>query len=96
MNERLLALALKKQRLQFQSAALRERWAAHARGLQPVCTGIDRICDGFAWLRRYPHVAAAVGVALLAARPRTAWRWARRALVAWQFWRRGGRWLLTR
>jgi hypothetical protein len=96
MNRRLLELALKKQRLQFQSVALREQWANHALGLRPLCTGIDRVDDGFAWLRRYPHVFAAVGAALLAARPRALWRWTRRGWLAWQFWRRGGRWLLTR
>lgn len=93
MNQRLLELALKRQRLQFQSAALREHWVAHTRGLQPVFQGMDRIGAGVAWMRRYPHVLIAVSVALLVARPKAVWRWARRSFVAWQFWRRGTDWL---
>lgn len=96
MNGKLLELALKKQRLQFKSDALRERWAEHARALQPVCAGVDRVGDGVAWLRRHPEVGVAVAVVLLVTRPRAVLRWVRRTFLAWQVWRRGRAWLASR
>lgn len=96
MNARLVELALKKQRLQFRSEALRERWQGHARGLCPVFDGVDRLGDGARWLWRHPEVFVATAVALLVARPRAAWRWLRRGFVGWQVWRRGRAWLTAR
>jgi len=97
MNYDELALALKKQRLQLESAAQRERWIAHAQGLLPVCNGVDRVGDGVRWLRTHPQALAAIGVAtsvaLMVARPRSMLRWARRSFFAWQTWRRGTAWL---
>lgn len=93
MNRRLLELALKKQRLQFQSAALRENWAKQARGVEPVLQAVDGVGRGVAWLTRYPYVLTVVAVALVVARPSAVWRWARRGFLAWQFWRRGLDWL---
>ena len=37
--------------------------------------------------------AVAAGVALLVARPRAVWRWARRGLMVWQTWRHSREWL---
>jgi hypothetical protein len=95
MNGRLLELALKKQHLQYQSGALRNHCAAQVRGLQPVFEVVDGVNRGTVWLRRYPYLTVAVGVALLVARPKAAWRWTRRGLFAWQFWRHGAGWLST-
>lgn len=96
MNRRLHELALRKQRLQFQSGLLRDRWAAQAGGVQPLLAGIDRVGQGVNWVRRHPAAVVATGVALLIARPRATLRWARRAFIAWQAWRRGGSWLSHR
>lgn len=97
MSDTTLNLALKKQRLQLKSAALREQWLAHAAGLQPLCAGVDRINDGVRWVREHPqavlNTAVATGAALLVARPRTLLRLARRGFVAWQLWRKGRQWL---
>lgn len=97
MNARLLELALRKQRLQYQSGALRAHCASQLRGLGPVlgiAEGLDRAT---AWFRRYPYLAATVvATALLVARPKAVWLWARRSFVAWQFWRRGSHWLAGR
>lgn len=93
MNSRLLELALKKQRLQFKSDMLREKWRSHADGLAPVFGAADRVRAGVAWLRRHPEVLIGVGVAVVVAKPRAIWRWFKRGVVAWQFWRRGQEWL---
>jgi hypothetical protein len=93
MNSRLLELALKKQRLQFTCDSLRGEWRNHARGLAPAFNAADQVRAGMCWLRRHPEISVAVGIAILVARPRAVWRWARRGVVAWQFWRNGQRWL---
>jgi hypothetical protein len=94
MSARLLELALKKQRLQFRSDLLREEWRAHARGLAPVFGAADQVRAGYLWLRRHPELVVGAGVAVVVARPRVAWRWLRRGLLAWQFWRKGRQWLV--
>ncbi len=93
MSADAIELALRKQRLQLKSAALREQWAIHAAGLQPVCRAGDRLRDAVAWLRRYPQVLVAGSVALVVARPRIVVRWLRRGVVAWRSWRRLRSWL---
>jgi hypothetical protein len=89
MNPRLLEVALKKQRLQFKSDMLREQWRGHAHGLAPVLGAADQVRAGYAWLRRHPEVVVGTGVAVAVARPRAVWRWFRRGVIAWQFWRKG-------
>lgn len=84
MSPRLVELALKKQRLQLRSAALRETFAGHAAFWRPAFAVADRLHAGYLWLRRHPAVPVAVLVALLVARPRTALRWLKRGFFAWQ------------
>jgi hypothetical protein len=96
MNSRQIELALSKQRLQLKSAALRDEFAAHAVVFAPLFAAGDKVHDGARWLRRNPEVAVAAGVALLVARPRSLFRWARRSVVAWQAWSRLNAWLDAR
>lgn len=88
MNPRELELALKKQRLQWQIAAQREQVARHGAGLAPLFGAADRVRQGGRWLRQHPQAVAAGVAALMVARPKLVWRWARRGFVAWQAWRR--------
>ena len=88
MNATALELALKKQRLQIASETLRGDFGRHAAGLSPLFSGADLAVDGLRWARRNPQVVAAAAVALLVARPKRAWRWARRAFFGWQAWRK--------
>lgn len=87
-DARLMELALKKQRLQFDSERLRERCARGAAVIPPLCAAGDRVADGWRWLRARPAIPVAVGVALLVSRPRRVWRWLRRGVAAWQAWQR--------
>jgi hypothetical protein len=93
MSAGLIELALKKQRLQLKSEALRERWAAQALALQPVCRAGDGVRKVVAWTRRHPQALVAGSVALLVARPRAVIRWGRRTVLAWRSWRRLRGWL---
>lgn len=88
MNPTTLELALKKQRLLMASQSLRAEFGRCAMGLTPVFSGADMAVEGARWLRRNPELVAATAVALLVIRPRRAWRWARRAFVGWQAWRK--------
>ncbi|MCX7175662.1 MAG: YqjK-like family protein [Proteobacteria bacterium] len=88
MSPRQVELALKKQRLQMRSTALREDFSTYAAGWKPVFTLADRGYSGLRWLRRHPVVPVAAGVALLVARPRMVLRWAQRGFFAWQTLRR--------
>ena len=93
MSPQQVELALKKQRLQIRSAALRAELAGHAAGLAPWFAAGDRVRDGAQWLRRHPAPAVAVIVALAVARPRAIYRLARRSFVGWQLWIRMRTWI---
>lgn len=88
MNSTTLELALKKQRLQIASASLRDEFGRCAAGLTPAFHGADCVVEGARWMRRNPQLVAAAAVALVVARPKRAWRWARRAFLGWQAWRK--------
>ncbi|MDP1735676.1 MAG: YqjK-like family protein [Sulfuritalea sp.] len=88
MNPTTLELALKKQRLQIASDALRADFGRYAAGLAPAFTGADLAVDAAHWLRRHPQVVMGAAVALVVARPKRVWRWARRAFFGWQAWRK--------
>lgn len=88
MNSATLELALRKQRLQIASESLRADFGRHAAGLGPVFTGADYAVEGVCWVRRNPQIAVAATVALLVIRPKSFWRWSRRAFVGWQAWQR--------
>ncbi|OHC62958.1 MAG: hypothetical protein A2045_15740 [Rhodocyclales bacterium GWA2_65_20] len=96
MNQRQVELALKKQRLQLRSAALRSEFAGHALALAPLFAVGDSVRDGALWLRRHPEIAVAAAVILLLTRPRTLFRWTRRGVVAWQAWSRMRAWVEAR
>lgn len=84
MSPRLVELALKKQRLQIRSAALRTDFSSHAAAWRPVFAIADQGQAALLWLRRHPAVPVAVLVALLVARPRGLLRWLKRGFFAWQ------------
>jgi hypothetical protein len=88
MNAAALELALRKQRLQIASETLRGDFGRFAAGLAPAFNAADCAVEGARWVQRNPQVLIAAGVALLVARPSRAWRWARRAFLGWQAWRR--------
>ncbi|WP_374592554.1 YqjK family protein [Aquabacterium sp.] len=84
MSPREVELALKKQRLQFQSAALRARLGQQAHTLQAPFAAVDRVRAGYGWLRDRPYIWVGAAVALAVMRPRAAWRWLKRGFIWWQ------------
>lgn len=96
MNSVLLEHALKKQRLQFASDALRSDFAHCAAGLAPAFSAADHAVGAARWVRRHPQIVVAAAVALVVARPRRAWLWTRRAFLGWQAWQKLNRLLERR
>lgn len=89
-------LALEKQRLQLEAASQRLELSRHAAGLMPLFAAGDQVRTGVRWVVRHPEAVAATVAFLAAARPglrRFLWRWSKRALIAWQLWRKGDAWL---
>ena len=87
MNERDLELALRKQRLILKSAALRVRIRRDVMGLRPALTMADRAIEAGHWVRGHSGLLITVATALLVARPRAAFRWAKRGFLLWRGWR---------
>ncbi len=87
-DARLLELALKKQRLQFDSDRRRAAMADALGFVSPLCAAADQLKAGTRWLAERPAIPVAIGAALLVARPRAVLRWGRRAWLGWQMWRR--------
>lgn len=88
MTPQQLELALKKQRLQMQSAALRQTLAQQASAWKPAFHVADQAQAGWRWLRRHPALPVALLVASLVARPLGVVRWARRGWFVLRTWRK--------
>lgn len=87
MSDRLLELAVKRGRLQERIAMQRRELAQHAVPLANALAVGDSVADGVDWLKRHPLVVVAAAAAIVVAKPRQAWRWARRGVIAWRGWR---------
>ncbi len=88
MASRIVELALKKQRLQLQAAAQRVMIMRALQSASPAFGAIDKASSALRWARAHPEWLAGIGVAVLVARPRAFFRWARRGFFVWQSLRR--------
>lgn len=75
---------IRKARLSERIAAQREQLSERMEAVKPLCALFDRGIGITRAIRAHPGwVAAAMG-AIIAARPKRAWRWVRRGFVAWR------------
>jgi hypothetical protein len=82
-----MELALRLGALRERIAAQRQTLVSHAGPLESALGGVDKALAAADWLKAHP---AAVGVAVavaVAASPKRAWRWSRRAFFVWRGWR---------
>lgn len=87
MNPRLLELATRHGALKARIDAQRLQLSQHAVPLAQALANGDKVFSGVDWLKQHP-AAVGVGVAaLVAVKPKRAWRWARRGFVVWRGWR---------
>jgi len=92
MEKRLIELGLQRGRLQERIAAQRQALAGQ---MQPIATALaatDRAVaaarHGVGYVKGHPlEVGAAVAVVAMF-KPKTLWRWGRRAFAAWGLWRK--------
>jgi hypothetical protein len=87
MNPKLLELAMRHGALKARIDEQRRQLARHAEPLQGALAKGDSVLKGVDWLKHHP---AAVGVAVtvaVIARPKRAFRWARRSFFLWRGWR---------
>jgi pterin-4a-carbinolamine dehydratase len=88
MNQRLVELALKRQRLQLRAGAQRLELRQQLTAYAPVVKFADQVRAGIEYVKHHPHWLVGIAVAVVVARPRRAFRWLRRGFVAWQLYRR--------
>ena len=91
-NPRAECLASRRAALQAQSQRLRGELAHDLHALVPWGQRVDRVRDAWRWLTQHPALVVGATVALVVARPRTAWRWGGRLWTAWTAWQRVRRW----
>jgi hypothetical protein len=88
MNPKIVELALKKQRLQLQAAAQRVMIMQALESASPAFGVAEKVRSGVRWAKSHPEWLAGIGVALLVARPRAFFRWAKRGFFVWRSLRR--------
>lgn len=88
MNDRLLQIRLRRERLIAKAAAQRESVASDVATLGQAIAVVDRGIAGVAWLRAHPGVLLVAAGVMLVLRPRRTLRWSFRAFTLWQGYRR--------
>ena len=86
MNERLFKLAARQGVLKARIEAQRLSLAKHAEPLETALARGDAVLQGVDWLKHHPVAIAAAVAAVVVARPRKAWRWAKRGFFVWRSW----------
>ncbi len=86
MNSRLLELATRHGALKARIDAQRLQLARHVVPLEKALAVGDRALEGVDWLKHHPAVVGAAVAAVVIARPKRAWRWARRGIFVWRGW----------
>lgn len=86
MNAKLLELATRhgelKARIELQRRVLAEQTAP----LEAALARGDAVLQGVDWLKHHPLAIAAAVAAVVVARPRRAWRCAKRGFFVWRGW----------
>jgi hypothetical protein len=87
VNNRLLDLATRRGVLKARIAEQRRSLNLHVGPLQEALARGDAVLKGVDWLKHHPVAVGAAVTAVVVARPKRAWRWAKRGLVVWRGWK---------
>lgn len=83
-----LALALKKQRLQHQIALERRQMIVDAQPVSRILSGADWIVENLLWVKDHTPILGGIALACLVFRPLGVVRWGQRLFLGWQIFRR--------
>lgn len=86
MNSRLLELATRHGALKVRIDDQRRRLGQQSAPLESALARGDTVLEGVDWLKHHPAAVAAAVAAVVVARPRRAWRWAKRGFFVWRGW----------
>ncbi|HSG23475.1 MAG TPA: YqjK-like family protein [Azonexus sp.] len=86
MNDKLFQLARRQGALKARIEAQRRTLAKQAEPLEIALARGDTVLQGVDWLKHHPVAIGAAVLAVVVARPRRAWRWAKRGFIAWRSW----------
>jgi len=86
MNPKLLELATRHGALQARIAEQRRQLARHAEPLEAALVRGDAVLKGVDWLKHHPLAVGFAVASVVVARPKRAWRWARRGFFVWRGW----------
>ena len=87
MNEKRLTLAVRHGALRARIDQQRRQLEQHAAPLEAALAQGDAVLRGVDWLKHHPGAVGAAVAAGAVARPKRAWRWARRGFFVWRGWR---------
>jgi len=87
LEDRLLELGRKRERLLAQCDAQREALSGAVDGLQTPLNAADRVLDAARFLRRHPVVLGGVIAAAVVVERRGLWRWVQRGFFVWRTYR---------
>jgi hypothetical protein len=86
MTDKLLELATRRGVLQARIDEQRRALSHHVLPLQTALARGDAVLEGVDWLKHHPVAIGAAVAAVVVARPKRAWRWAKRGLFVWRGW----------
>lgn len=84
MNSQLIALAEKRGALKARIAMQRDTLAQHIWPVEDLLGIADRGVDGVHWLKGHPGAVGVAVLALVIAKPKRAWRLAKRGFALWR------------
>ena len=86
MNPKLLELATRHGALKVRIDQQRRQLAQHSVPLEAALAKGDTVLKGVDWLKHHPAAGGAAVAAVVIAKPKRAWRWARRGVFLWRGW----------
>lgn len=86
MNAKLLELATRHGELKARIDLQRRTLSEQTEPLEAALARGDAVLQGVDWLKHHPLAIAAAVAAVVVARPRRAWRWAKRGFFVWRGW----------
>lgn len=86
MNPKLLELATRHGALKVRIEEQRRQLARHSEPLEAALGRGDAVLKGVDWLKHHPVAVGIAVAAVVVARPKRAWRWARSSFFLWRGW----------